>query len=442
MPFLCSRLWVFGVCAALVAGCGGGAGTTGGGGGGGGGGGNNSTAVTVTFPAGKPTAVAAKIGTGAFTAQTLSGNTLTLTLPSGTNNYAIGAVCPSLGSTGTEFVWEASTTDGVSLNFYCQSASQSTGALTGSLDATAIPGVEQFVVYSQNKGSVSWGGEGPDYGEIGGPTASFNLPAVAGADRILVLAQSNQGLVGAKSFINQTVPGALNGGNTVVFATADEVAPEGITYSNVPSGFSSPSTYVSLQMAGSGIGGSLSSVAVAGPVTTQYPALPATAIESGDEYSFEAAAFALVGSVSSAVIAGATNSGGPVSLAFPAPWSYTGPTPAALPTATFNYTGFSGSTDVFQSLSVAWEPSSTAASLIEVTASASYQSGSTTLAVPDLSGLPGFLASPASGKQLEWSASITRQSYGLTSTGAGVANAAPLNATYSIVENNGSFTVP
>jgi hypothetical protein len=442
------RLSVIGICAALIAGCGGGADTTGGGGGGGGGGngggGNNSTTVTVTFggPA-APVLVAAKIGTGAFAAQTLSGSTLTLSIPSGTKNYAVAYLCPNPlatlpHSSQYEYVWEASIADGTSPSFACEANDvlpSQAGDLTGSVDGTALPGgsIGELQIFSQSGNSVFEDAQG---GPLTGIT-NFNLMQAAdGNDRILLLAISEiapQGLEAAKNFTNQTVPGALNGGNTVVFSAADETTNEAITYNNVPSGFQSPQTYAAFQLTGA-TGATLIPLNMS--ATTQYPALPASATESGDVYFFSAGA---VGSGDADVFAGATNSGAPVAFTFLAPWSYAGPTAAALPSFTTNYAGFSGQTNVLQEASTQWTTSvgagSTTDDNLQMEATANYQGGSTTLAVPDLSGVTGFLAPPASSTQVSWDAEIWQQSYSLT-------GATPLNATWSGVENYGFYTVP
>ena len=447
MPAVDSRLCVIALCAALVAGCGGGAGTTGGGGGGGGGGngggGNNSTTVTVTFGGPVvPVLVAAKIGTGAFASQTLSGDTLTLTIPSGTNNYAVAYLCPNplaalAHSSQYEYVWEASTADGTSPSFACEANDvlpSQAGNLTGSVDGTALPGgLGEIQIYSQSGNSIFEDAQG---GPLTG-TTNFNLMQAAdGNDRILILAVSEvapQVLEAAKNFTNQTVPGALNGGNTAVFTTADETTNEAITYNNVPSGFQSPQTYAAFQLSGAA-GATLIPLNMA--ATTQYPALPASATESGDIYFFSVGA---VGPGNADVFAGATNSGGPVSFTFPAPWSYAGPTAAALPSFTTNYAGFSGQTNVLQEASTQWTTSVGASSTVidnlQVEATANYQGQSTTLAVPDLSGVPGFLASPASSTQVSWDVEIWQQSFSLT-------GATPLSATWSGVENYGGYTVP
>ena len=294
--------------------------------------------MTITFiGTSLPGLVAAQVGTGALAAKTLSGNALTLSIPSGTSNYSVAYLCPALVngqlSSQFEYVWEASIVDGTALTFACAYPQSLTPTLSGSLDASAIPGVVSFQINAQNGNSFGDGGGGFS----GGPTGNFNVPAPAGSDRVLVLADTSQGdgPAAAKNFDNQTVPGTLNGGNTVVFGTADETTPEPITYNNVPSGFSSPSTYVEL-----GIGGTALEYLYASDATTQYLALPASATEKGDVYFLDASASNA--NLPSAVNTEIISSGGPVSFTFPAAWSYAGPTPAALPSFAMDYTGFSG----------------------------------------------------------------------------------------------------
>lgn len=454
MPVIGSRWFLIALCGALIAGCGGGGSTAGGGGGnggggnggggnGGGGGGNgggggssNPTTVTLTFP-NSVTLAAAQIGSGAFTVQTLSGNQLSLSIPSGTANYAVAYLCPGQSSWQglftEEVVWEASTADGTSANLSCMDNFVSTAGmsiLTGSLDASAIPGAENFTIFALSGNSIF-------ADDSSGPTANFSTLAPTGNDRVLVLVGDSyfQTTLAVKNFGSQTVPGALNGGNSVVFSAADEPTPTAITYNNEPSGFGSPGTSVSLQTAGNGF-----SFEIAAPAktTTQYPMLPAAATESGDFYSFTAIA-STTGSNPSSVYAGSANSGGPISLTFPAPWTYAGPTAAAQPTFNFGYTGFSGKSGVLQEATYSWQVGTSGSTAlfdeIRLTATAAYQGGSTALAVPDLSGVTGFLSTPASGKNVNWSAQVWQYSYG-------VEGALTLNSTWSGVENSGSYTVP
>lgn len=380
-----------------------------------------------------PTAVAAKTGTGAFTAQTLNGSTLTLSIPSGTSDYAVAFLCPTLGTapytSQLEFVWEAATTDGTTLNFLCPYEPNLTLNFTGSLDASAITGVQSFEVFAQNGSSVGAGGVG------GGSSGNFDIAAPTGTDRVLTLAYGSQGdgPVAVKNFDNQTVPGSLNGGSTVVFGAADETTPEPITYNNVPSGFSTPSTYAWL-----GMGQTTQNFVYAGNATTQYMQMPAGATEKGDVYFLDANAAST--SSEADVNTEIVSSGGPVSFTFPAPWSYSGPTAAALPSFTMSYSGFSGQANVSENAWIFWGTGSggifsTSTDEIQEEATGNYQGGSTTLAIPDLSGVAGFMAPPASGTQVEWNAWIEQQSWGFASP-------LPSNAVWNTVSNIGLYTVP
>ncbi|MGA7886318.1 MAG: hypothetical protein WCA44_11295 [Acidobacteriaceae bacterium] len=134
------------------------------------------------------------------------------------------------------------------------------------------------------------------------------------------------------------------------------------------------------------------------------------------------------------------SSGGPVSFTFPAPWSYSGPTAAALPSFTMSYSGFSGQANVSENAWIFWGTGSggifsTSTDEIQEEATGNYQGGSTTLAIPDLSGVAGFMAPPASGTQVEWNAWIEQQSWGFASP-------LPSNAVWNTVSNVGLYTVP
>ena len=125
----------------------------------------------------------------------------------------------------------------------------------------------------------------------------------------------------------------------------------------------------------------------------------------------------------------------PLSFTFPAAWTYAGPTPSALPTFNFVYTGFSAKSGVFVAATILWN-GSFGYNLFQVSATANYQNGSTSLAFPDLSSLTGFPPAVASGTQVQWSAAIAQSSSGPEQT-------LPANGgTLTAVENNGTYMVP
>jgi hypothetical protein len=419
-----------------VAGCGGSSGA-------GSGGGNNSTTVTFTITGGTPAAVATKIGSGSFAAATLTAGKLTLSLPSGTTNFAVAFACPAVSLRPTsqaqeaiENVFQASTLDGTSFSQSCPTApgTGTTGTLTGSVDASAIP-VASFLDINAGNGT------GQSSTTLGSSSGSFSLAAPAGTDRVEVAAYSSVqvsvsngffetiSLVAAKSFSSQTVPGALNGGNTVVFSAADETTLEPLTYSSVPSGYGAPSTLVGYEMGGQG------AFLIASFATSGYPVLPAGATQSGDSYVFTASAQNTSNAIERVVVTTTSASAVPESFAFPTAWSYAGPTPAALPSFDLSYTGFSGKTDVHNGVGMTWVTGSTTENLVAVTATENYLNGSTTLAVPDLSNLTGFIAPPASGTDVVWTAEISQ---GSSSSGQSSGS----NGTVTTVLNTGHYKVP
>jgi len=431
------RVSALGSILLLVAGCGGS--STGGTGGGGGGGGNDSTTVTVAFTGATPTAVATKIGSGSF-ASAAAASSVSLSLPSGTTNFGVAYVCPAETitlSVGTEqvtgqFVAEATTADGTSFTFVCPNLSTpgQTGSLTASVDASAIPGTTSLQIDALNGSYI-----GTAYTQ--GTLYNSSFPAPAGSDRVDIFAydqqfngsELSQILTGAKTFSGQAVPGSLNGGNTVFLTAADASTLEPITFINIPAGFSPPSMIASFEPAGQ-----LNGIPLAFGAFAQYPALPAGMVASGDSYLIQAQSNG-TSAATSVMVLTSFSSAGPVSMTFPAPWSYAGPTPAARPTVDFVYTGFSGKTGVSQAEELSWPSGPNAQTLFELVASANYQSGATSLTFPNLSGLPGFLAAPASGIDAFWSAYIFQSSGGFNQK-------LPPNATVSEVYNGGHFLVP
>lgn len=392
----------------LISGCGGsstgssGSGSTGS---------SNPTTVTFTFNGATPTVVATKIGSGGFTVQTPSSGQLSLSIPSGTTNFLVAYICPVFNGAGwitDQIVVEASTADGTAFTAPCYTTATTgqTGSLTGSVDASAISGASMLNIDAQSGINLS-------SAYVGSATGNFSLTAAAGNDRVAVLAygltSGSNGqvlnLVGMKNFSSQAVPGALNGGSAVVLGATDQTSMEPITYNSVPSGYSAPSAVVSYEMGGT------SGFLVTNLASTQYPAVPAGAVQSGDYYVFNATAHNS-SNPSETVAVNLNSTGGPVSFTFPTPWTYAGPTPAALPTFDFVNTGFTGKTGVSQNATLTWVPGTFQQSVVQVMATANYQNGSTSLTFPDLSSVPGFLAAPASGVNVNWGAGILQSDSG------------------------------
>jgi len=420
------RLWASGLLLAVfVTGCGGsgtgntGGGNNGGGGSGGGGGNNQPTTVAITFLPGTPSVVATKIGSGALSAQTLTSNTLTLSIPQGTTNFAVAFVCTATFGTGAtqtqdveQTLIESTTVDGISQGEVCVAPNlfpgtgstlpPQSGALSYSVDMSAIAAADQLYLAASN---------GTDSEETFESNESGVEILPAGNDVVDVLAFQYAGgfgptvLVAAKQYTNQPVPGSLNGGNTVVLGSADEVTTEPITYQNIPSGFTQI-LYASYWPAGNGLGFNLAENPSS--FAANYPVVPSSMAHSGDLYEIDAFANRSNGSTMDSVSVQTLNSSGPVSIQFPPVWSYSGPAPAGFPTIDFSaFPGFGGTSGVAYSVGLDWGPSASGVSDgygIEVTANA--MNGATSLAAPDLSGLAGFLKAPASGTQVNWGAGI------------------------------------
>ncbi len=441
------RVLVPALVSVLVAGCGGGSSGSGSSGGG-------PATVNFTFSPATPTVVAAQIGSGAFTTETVSSNGLSLSLPSGTTNFAVAYVCnpPAVAFGGQqmiapyESVVEASTTDGTSLTLPCPSSvlgsgvglsgsTGQTGSLAVNVNASGIPSATSVSAIAENGNSASaWGATTVN--------ASGSFAAPVGSDRVEVFATASSSnfietVVAARAFPNQTVPGSLNGGAAVVLGAADETTPQPITFRNVPTGFLPGLVTVTLNM------GPVSYLL--GDGTTQYDALPATALESGDYYTLNAAAIRALPSsggpafpqLAEVVVTANSTSGGPMTFDPPAPWIYAGPTPDPWPTFDFSgYTGFAGQSGVYDTGSVYWTTNGGLGNYsVSVSASANYLHGATSLTVPDLSGLQGFLSPPGSGTQVTWTAQIFQNSNGFMQP-------EQPNSTVPSVLNSGGYNEP
>ena len=201
--------------------------------------------------------------------------------------------------------------------------------------------------------------------------------------------------------------------------------PQPITFTNLPNGYGTPNTHVfavnGVFTRGSG-------------VLTQYPQLPAGVLQSGDDYTFQSSASPSSGPSTVGSFLYPT-SGGPVTLSFPAPWSTAGPTPASLPTFTFDYTGYAGKSGVFSEGNYSWTPANGNQNEILVSATQNYLGSATSLSVPDLSGVGGFLTPPPSGtNNVFWSEEIFQGTFPSTSSPAG--------GSETYVSSDGTYTVP
>jgi hypothetical protein len=423
------RLVVLALGVALITGCGGGGSGDSNSSGGGGGAGGTPTQVFLSFVNGTPTTLALKIGSGTFVAQSLTSGKFSFSLPSGSTDFAVAYVCTASMFPTYEDIFELSTADGTSFTLPCPTPypAQTMGALSGNIDGSAIPGMNTLNL------AVTNGSEGFVSGVTSG--ANFNLNVPAGNDRVLILAYNNLGLqgsslVGAKSLTNQSVPGVLDGGNQVVLGPADAVvARQPITYANVPGGYGEPVTIGDYIIAASGGGFSF------GNYTTDFPVFPAGAAVSGDYYQAFAMAKSSAKPTQMMILGKSFTSAAPLFFNFPPPWSYAGPQPAARPTFDLAYSGFPSKTGTYMAAYTDWTVSTTGIYEIYMVASSNYLKGATTLTVPDLTGLAGFVAPPSSGSNVNWVALIAQDS-------VGIAMPMSSSATITTVENGGTYTVP
>jgi hypothetical protein len=401
-----------------------------GGGGGGSSGGSNppepvGTTVTFTFSGNPPVAAALATGTGAFTTIPVASNALSFVVPAGTVTYTLALACAPVATLGTltqQTVYALNLTDGTSFGVEpCYGTNAVQGAATGTFDVTAIPGATKVsIVGDQGLG-----------GTIGATSGSFSESLPVGTNDVAVVAEnaSNQPLA-VKIVRNQTVPGPVNGGSTIVVTAADATVSTPVTISNFPPGFSTPpalnveyltSNGTSILLANSG---------------TSFPAISLADTQANDAYS--------INSNSSKpptfdVQAGTTiwtNVASSPSLAYPNVWTYAGPAPAAYPTFSYAYAGFGGASSVTYYASVSWQTGASAYDEFAVNASAAYLGANPSIALPNLTGVSGFFGAPASGTPVNWVAAIDGGSYPV------FRYPNPTAGSLSYVQNTGTYVEP
>jgi hypothetical protein len=314
------------------------------------------------------------------------------------------------------------------------------GAVTGGLDTTAIPGASSVTIVS-NRGFGVRVNDSAGEPTINGPF-SVNLPA-GNSDLLVAVGSSTNALLALKIIRNQLVPGTLNAGNTVVFQSSDETTLQPLTINNVPAGLPEPFVNVDYHSSNSltfRVDFNFSNT----QFSTEYVAVPSGVLQNGDFYNFfisTQGTNASTGEFQSVSTTQSLVGGGPVTISLPDTFSYSGPSPASFPTFTLNYSGFS--TVLGQKAEISSFPDRNTTHQISVLATAAFQNGANTIAVPNLSSLPGFLAAFPSGQIVEWSATI----YGGTSEPAQdliTPDVADPNAggIFSEVSTSGAYTAP
>jgi hypothetical protein len=161
---------------------------------------------------------------------------------------------------------------------------------------------------------------------------------------------------------------------------------------------------------------------------------------SGDSYTFVSSALGTYSGNGESVtqrvfVDEITNTAGPLVVALPNPWNYAGPTPAALPTINFAYTGFTGTTGVIDEAQVSWSSSCSTFSEIRVAATANALARTNSMTFPDLSPIAGFLNPPVSSATVNWNASTSQVNF------APLAQPSP-GWISSGVSSSGSYIVP
>lgn len=410
------------------------------------------TAVTLGFIGTPPAAVAVQMGTGPFTTVALPSSPTGLTsfnVPAGISKYVVAYLCQTAGSnpTSSEFIIEATIQDSTSLKANCfgdvifsSGPSPALGSVSGNMDATLFPS-SQFVHISGKQGSSG-------SADLQGP---FNALLPVGTNDIAFVLLDNGGnlsvlgnALGVKIFRNQTVPGAVNGGNTITFGSGDFPANQELNV-NAPAGFvvNGQLTEVTFTTAGGTIfpleNGS-----------TVYQAVPPALVQSGDFYSYGSEAETSGGASAVGIYQAASNGGGLFTLNLPAPWSPANPPTTGPPVVfTFDYPGFPGISMFAQRAELNWATNSLLSNFMTVTATANFQNGANTITIPDpsVAGQSLFTCCP-SGMNIGWSASILGATDPLTFLESGFksisirGNVLPAGASAAFVQVSGSFTSP
>jgi hypothetical protein len=376
------------------------------------------TTVAITFPGTAPAAVASQIGMGAWTAASLQSNQLILTVPQGETRYGVTYICPPDGSLTFEFVIYATTQDPApsgSCIFSSTSTLGSKGGATGSVDASAVPGASSVLIYGLS-----------GFGSVAGATGAFDIQMLQGTDDVAFVAVDGaQHILATKVLRSQTVPGAVNGGQMVVLAAGDLATNQTISVTDVPTGFFFDGPTALYETAK----GTSFPVAVPG---SQYAVIPASEAQGGDQYLFSASDLKLQHPSFGTQFASANlsvASASAVKLSLPAPLLYSPPTPAEFPVFDVVYAGFAGSPRVSYFVYLNWSPSARSLRAINTMATAAYQNLTNTLAIPDLTSLRGFLATPSSGSVVNWRVTLSAHTL------------QPGDSSETVI-NSGSYTEP
>jgi hypothetical protein len=386
--------------------------------------------ITVTFIGGIPQAVATQTGSCPFATAT-PGNQVTFSVPPGNPRYAIAYVCsvanPPFNTSNAEVVIEATTQDLTSFTTSCL-GSPNLGTATGSV-ATSIGATAAILVV----GNQGYGGT------VSSQSGSFAFSMPIGNNDVGVIAAAPHfdEVLAIKILRSQTIPGVLNGGSVVSLSSADAPTSQNLTTTNVPSGFFNPPVAsVRFHTATGTVLGLPRSGITLNP--KPYAGVPPALTLPTDFYEYESfSSDAATQNQTVRITTTTTNGGGAFTQALPAPWSWNGPAPAKFPTFNFVYSGFNTLPAVSDQASISWGTPGVS-DQITMVATANFQSGATTITIPDLTSLPGFLAPAPTSTTINWVADIfggTEQEFTFSAN-------LPANSSIQSVENKGTFVQP
>jgi hypothetical protein len=142
---------------------------------------------------------------------------------------------------------------------------------------------------------------------------------------------------------------------------------------------------------------------IMGTIPASYPAISSSEAQPSDSYEF----VAIATNQGQSILAGQTTStAGPITVTLPTPLPFTAPTASQFPS--FSNVGLAGTVSSTTSASISWSTSNLSNFAgISVTGTSAYQNGSTSIAIPDLTAISGFLAPAASGTPIKWQTSAT-----------------------------------
>jgi hypothetical protein len=248
----------------------------------------------------------------------------------------------------------------------------------------------------------------PGFGaSVFGSTGSFSDNLLPGIYDFAALAFDfpTNNVLAVKIVRSQTVPGAVNGGNPIKFLASDATTVQSISVTNDPWG--GPTLEIDASFTTANRTSFPLQVAPSSASSNLYWVVPSSETQTGDYYSFgasdtNATTGQAIGTTQTATGASA------ITLAMPAPMASSAPVPSTFPNFTINYAGFSGQA---YTASISWNASSIYYIIetvkITITATASFQNGATTLAIPDLTSLLGFFGPATSGTMVTWSTSLS-----------------------------------